>query len=210
MANRGDPEGLRITTSNHRERLSCERARLDEMSAAFDRMNTYFQDSTMIINVRRMHMPVMTIASLRRILLSDAEEGELWQEIGPLMSNSGVPHARPRRGVSAGRLNILRRVRDDPHGNLPCHSLQSWAQCGNGNDADAVRSLVAVSTTRDHDEGSGFTVSVMVDFVGHAQQGGSCFICSILPQFDLNASPRTVGKLEDDIDLRTGPRVTPR
>lgn len=72
MSNRGDLEGLRITTSNHRER-----ARLDEMSAAFDRMNTYFQDSTMIINVRRMHMPVMTIASLRRILLSDAEEGEL-------------------------------------------------------------------------------------------------------------------------------------
>lgn len=77
MSNRGDLEGLRITTSNHRERLSCERARLDEMSAAFDRMNTYFQDSTMIINVRRMHMPVMTIASLLRILLSDAEEGEL-------------------------------------------------------------------------------------------------------------------------------------
>ena len=65
------------------------------MSAAFDRMNTYFQDSTMIINVRRMHMHAMTIASLRRILLSDAEEGELWQEIGPLMSKSGVPHARP-------------------------------------------------------------------------------------------------------------------
>ena len=40
MSNRGDLEGLRITTSNHRERLSCERARLDEMSAAFDRMNT--------------------------------------------------------------------------------------------------------------------------------------------------------------------------
>lgn len=102
MANRGDPEGLRITRSNHRERLSCERARLDEMSAAFDRMNTYFQDSTMIINVRRMHMPVMTIASLRRILLSDAEEGELWQEIGPLMSKSGILHARPRRGSQRG------------------------------------------------------------------------------------------------------------
>ena len=62
------------------------------MSAAFDRMNTYFQDSTMIINVRRMHMPAMTIASLLRILLPDAEEGELWQEIGPLMSKSGIPH----------------------------------------------------------------------------------------------------------------------
>lgn len=56
----------------------------------------------MIINVRRMHMPVMTIASLRRILLSDAEEGELWQEIGPLMSKSGILHARPRRGSQRG------------------------------------------------------------------------------------------------------------
>lgn len=91
MANRGDPERLRIIMSDHHERLSGERARLDKMSAAFDRMNTYLQESTMNINVRRMRMPAMTVASLRRILPSYGEEGELWQEIGPLMAKSGVP-----------------------------------------------------------------------------------------------------------------------
>lgn len=90
MAHRGDPERLRSIMSHHGERLSDERARLDAMSTAFDRMNAYLKESTMDINVRRHRMPAMTVAALRRVLPSYHEEGTLWQEIGPLMEQSGV------------------------------------------------------------------------------------------------------------------------
>lgn len=90
MANQGDPERLRAIMSTHGERLSGERARLNEMSAAFDRMNAYLQESTMDINVRQIRMPAMTVAALRRVLPSYNDEGELWQEIGPIMGQSGV------------------------------------------------------------------------------------------------------------------------
>lgn len=90
MANRGDPERLRAIMSAHGERLSRERARLDDMSAAFDRMNAYLQESAMDINVRQIRMPAMTVAALRRILPSYRDEGQLWQEIGRLMEQSGV------------------------------------------------------------------------------------------------------------------------
>ncbi len=90
MANRGDPERLRAIMSAHGERLSAQRSRLEAMSAAFDRMNAYLQESTMDINVRQIRMPAMTVAALRRVLPSYGDEGQLWQEIGPLMEASGV------------------------------------------------------------------------------------------------------------------------
>lgn len=90
MAHRGDPARLRAIMSIHGERLSGERSRLDQMSAAFDRMNAYLQESTMDINVRQIRMPAMTVAALRRVLPSYNDEGELWQEIGPLMEQSGA------------------------------------------------------------------------------------------------------------------------
>ncbi|SPT53989.1 Multidrug-efflux transporter 1 regulator [Actinomyces bovis] len=86
MAHRGDPERLHAIMSHHGERLSVERARLEEMSAAFDRMNAFLQESTMEINVRQIRMPAMTVAALRRVLPSYNDEGQLWQELGPLMA----------------------------------------------------------------------------------------------------------------------------
>lgn len=90
MANRDDPEQLHAIMSAHRDRLDGERAKLDGMDAALARMSTYLQESTMDINVRRVHMPAMTVASLRRVLPAYNDEGQLWQEIGPLMAQSGA------------------------------------------------------------------------------------------------------------------------
>lgn len=98
MAHRGDPERLRSIMSHHGERLLDERARLDAMSTAFDHMNAYLKESTMDINVRRVHMPAMTVAALRRVLPSYREEGALWQEIGPLMEHSKARLSRETIG----------------------------------------------------------------------------------------------------------------
>ncbi|MDR0592556.1 MAG: MerR family transcriptional regulator [Bifidobacteriaceae bacterium] len=105
MANRGDPERLRAIMSGHGERLVGERARLDAMSAAFDRINAFLQESTMDIDVRRIHMPAMTVAALRRILPSYNDEGALWQEIGPLMARSGA--AMPGPDQALGGATVL-------------------------------------------------------------------------------------------------------
>ncbi|RZS60627.1 MerR family transcriptional regulator [Xylanimonas ulmi] len=99
MANRGDPGRLRAIMSTHAERLSGERARLEGMSAAFDRINAYLQESTMDIDVRQVHMPAMTVAALRRVLPSYGDEGQLWQEIGPLMARSGVAMPDHDQGI---------------------------------------------------------------------------------------------------------------
>lgn len=90
MENRGDPERLRTIMSRHGERLARERARLNEMSAAFDRISAYLQESTMSINVRQVRLPAMTVAALRRVLPSYSDEGSLWQELDQLMKHSGV------------------------------------------------------------------------------------------------------------------------
>lgn len=100
LAHRGDPERLRKIMSAHGERLSHERARLDGKSAAFDRLNDYLQESTMDIDVRQVRLPAMTVAALRRVLPSYGAEGQLWQEIGPLMARSGV--AMPDHGEGLG------------------------------------------------------------------------------------------------------------
>lgn len=99
MAHRGDPERLRSIMSTHAGRLSGERARLDAMNAAFDRINAYLQETTMNIDVRQIHMPAMTVAALRRVLPSYGGEGRLWQEIGPLMARSGAPMPGHDEGI---------------------------------------------------------------------------------------------------------------
>jgi effector-binding domain-containing protein len=69
------------------------------MSAAFDRINAYLQESSMDINVRQLRMPAMTVAALRRVLPSYNDEGELWREIGPLMEASGAQMPDHDEGV---------------------------------------------------------------------------------------------------------------
>jgi len=90
MASRSDPERVRAIMSAHGDRLAAEQERLGRMSAAFERINAYLKESTMDINVRQIHMPAMTVAALRRVLPSYNDEGQLWQEIVPLMERSGL------------------------------------------------------------------------------------------------------------------------
>lgn len=99
MVNRGDPERLRAILSAHGQRLFGQREQLNQMSAAFDSLNTYLQESTMDINIRQIHMPAMTVAALRRVLPSYKDEGQLWQEIIPLMQQSKAPVPDHNEGI---------------------------------------------------------------------------------------------------------------
>lgn len=90
MASRGVPERIQALLSAHAEHLQRERARLEERSAALDRLSRYLKESTMDISVSRIHMPAMTVASLRRLLPSYYDESTLWGEIEPLMQAAGA------------------------------------------------------------------------------------------------------------------------
>lgn len=107
MANRGDPERLDAIMSAHGRRLTAERARLADMSVAFDRMFTYLKESTMDINVHRAQMPAMTVASLRRVLPSYGDEGALWQEIGALLGAAGIPMPEHDEGIGGATFHDL-------------------------------------------------------------------------------------------------------
>lgn len=90
LDNRDDPDTLRDAMAARQSHLDADRARLDGQTAAFNLISTYLQESTMDINVRTIHLPAMTVASLRRVLASYADEGTLWHEIGTLMAQSGT------------------------------------------------------------------------------------------------------------------------
>lgn len=97
MASRGVPERIQALLSAHAGHLQSERARLEEKSAALDRLTSYLKESTMDITVRRIPVPAMTVASLRRVLPTYYDEGTLWSEIEPLMQASGTsaPEGEP-------------------------------------------------------------------------------------------------------------------
>jgi DNA-binding transcriptional MerR regulator len=99
LAHRDDPGRLREVMNVHRERLAADRALLDGKSAAFARIATYLEESTMNINPRQEHLPAMTVAALRRILPGYDDEGVLWQEIGDLMARSGAAMPEHDRGL---------------------------------------------------------------------------------------------------------------
>lgn len=90
LERRDDPERVHAILATQRHRLEIEKAQLKATMAAFDTISSYLKESTMEITVRTTEIPTMTVASLRRILPSYNDEGILWNEIGPLMEQSGV------------------------------------------------------------------------------------------------------------------------
>ena len=176
LANRGEPERLRVIMSAHGERLRGERARLDEMSAAFDRIHTYLQESTMDINVRQIQMPAMTVAALRRVLPSYGDEGELWQEIGPLMAQSTAAMLSPGEGV--GGASFL-----DPEYRESDVDVEVWVQVAAPFTPVAplecrevpAREVVVATLLGSYDGMAEVTSAIGAYIAGHELQTGSMF-----------------------------------
>lgn len=99
MDSRSDPERLHLLMSARRSQLADERARLEAMNAAFDRISTFLKESTMDINVRQVHMPTMTVAALRRVVPTYHDEGQLWQELAALMEQAEITMPDHDRGI---------------------------------------------------------------------------------------------------------------
>lgn len=90
LAHRDDPGRLRQLMANQHQRIAAERLRVDQLEEAFTRINTYLEGFPMEINVRTETIPAHTVAAVRRVVNTYADEGVLWQELGQLLPASGA------------------------------------------------------------------------------------------------------------------------
>jgi DNA-binding transcriptional MerR regulator/effector-binding domain-containing protein len=95
LAGRADPATVRRLVAEHRARLESDRAAIAARSAALDLIEpaiarTLREDTTVTADVRLQTLPAMTVASLRGMLPSYADEGQLWERLMPLAARSGA------------------------------------------------------------------------------------------------------------------------
>lgn len=87
-----DPSTMSAALAGHRVLLLQQQELLTGRLATLDRLIDELQETPMTIDVRTITLPAMTIAALRDVIGSYAEEHELWQRLMPqLMSADHQP-----------------------------------------------------------------------------------------------------------------------
>ena len=95
LACRSDPAAVHRLVAEHRDRLEAERAALSARRHALELVESQVarhltQEALMSSDVRTQTFPSHTVAALRGILPTYADEGDLWQQIMPLIGRSGA------------------------------------------------------------------------------------------------------------------------
>lgn len=93
-----DPTRVEAAIDAQRRELSRQREELHTQLIALDRVSTTLKGRPEMTDVTIGTLPEMVTASLRRIVPTYADEGELWQEIMPLLQQSGATF--PAGGIS--------------------------------------------------------------------------------------------------------------
>lgn len=84
------PASLAEALATQRDRLKDEASRIDAQLREVDRLAAHLKEITMSIDVRQLDMPAMLVAAVRDRIPTYADEGELWQQIMPLLQQSGA------------------------------------------------------------------------------------------------------------------------
>ena len=101
LIHRDNPERLRELLTHQRRRIAAERERVVNLENAFDRINTYLQESPMDINVRTETLSAHTVAAIRRIIPTYSDEGALWSELSNLLPvSTAVPSPHGLSGAT--------------------------------------------------------------------------------------------------------------
>lgn len=88
----GDPSIMSAALAGHRAQLLHQQGLLTERLATLDRLIDEFQEAPMTIDVETITLPAMTVAALRDVIGSYADEHLLWQRLmPPLMSADHQP-----------------------------------------------------------------------------------------------------------------------
>jgi DNA-binding transcriptional MerR regulator len=95
----GDPEAVRRAVEEQRSRLLADADDVRRRLERVDHLITTLEESVMSVDVRRTTVPAMTVAALREVIPTYADEGRLWQRLPAAMQAAG---AVPGPGALAG------------------------------------------------------------------------------------------------------------
>ena len=93
------PSVLRQALDEQRDRLLADAEDVRQRIERVDHLITTLEESAMSIEVNRTTIPAMTVAALRDVIPTYADEGLLWQRLQPALAASG---ARPAPGGAVG------------------------------------------------------------------------------------------------------------
>jgi DNA-binding transcriptional MerR regulator len=93
-----DPSQLTDELARHHDLLTRKATAVHHQLAHLDRLRTYLKGRPDMTDVTIETIPAMTVASLRRVVASYAEEGALWQEIMPALQTTAASF--PAGGIS--------------------------------------------------------------------------------------------------------------
>ncbi|MGC3993313.1 MAG: MerR family transcriptional regulator [Propionicimonas sp.] len=78
-----DPSALAVHVESQRGKIALERDRLAQRLAAIERLTVLTKEKSVTIGIRTLSLPAMTVAAVRDVIGSYADEGELWQRLAP-------------------------------------------------------------------------------------------------------------------------------
>lgn len=93
-----DPSQIADELARHHNLLTQRTAAVHHQLAHLDRLRTYLKGHPDMTDITINTIPAMTVASLRRVVDSYAEEGALWQEIMPALQTTDASF--PAGGIS--------------------------------------------------------------------------------------------------------------
>jgi DNA-binding transcriptional MerR regulator len=94
-----DPAAVRRAVEEQRSRLLADADDVRRRLERVDHLITTLEESVMSVDVRRTTLPPMTVAALREVVPTYADEGLLWQRLPAAMQAAG---AVPAAGALAG------------------------------------------------------------------------------------------------------------
>jgi DNA-binding transcriptional MerR regulator len=96
----GDTATLRSTLLAHRGRLADDAATVADRIREVDHLITTLEEPVMSVAVEHRTLPARTVASLRAVVPSYADEGQLWQRLMPAVFGSGTMPAPDARAIA--------------------------------------------------------------------------------------------------------------
>lgn len=153
------PAVVRQALDDQRDRLLADAEDVRRRIERVDHLITTLEESAMSIDVRRTTVPAMTLAALRDVIPTYADEGALWQRLQPAFAASGAVPA-PGGAVGATFYDEGYQERDV--------DVEVWIQVAEPfADTDGLRcvevparDVVAATSTGPYEQVSGVTAAL--------------------------------------------------
>ncbi|WP_084634477.1 MerR family transcriptional regulator [Propionicicella superfundia] len=169
-----DPAMVEAAIDARRRELSRQREDLHAQLIALDRVSTTLKGRPEMTEVTVTTLPEMEIAALRKIIPGYGDEGILWQEIMPLLQQSGASF--PAGGISGATFH-------DPEHREADVDVEVWIQVAGPFTPVAPldrrhqpsQEIVTATLTGDYSQMPSITGAIGVYIAGHRLRTGPMF-----------------------------------